>query len=269
MLLTSLLIFLAMREVWRWSLAQSLAAAGAFVVVDLSFVIANLMKVLEGGWVPLVVAAVLFFLMWTWREGRAAHAARSSSAIRCRSPTSSGTAQAKARVPGTAVYLTSRTDVVPVPLLHNLKHNKVLHQRIVLLHVTTANVPRVPPSKRARGQPPRRRFPRDRRPLRLHGAAERAARARRAAPSTTCSFRHDGHVVLRRPPHHRAGQQVALARFKIAVFEAMHRNALPATEFFRIPVQPGGRAGRADGGVTARDCAASSRLLTRRPVDAV
>jgi KUP system potassium uptake protein len=71
MLLTSLLVFLAMREVWGWSLPVSLAVAGTFVAVDLSFVAANLMKVLEGGWVPLVVAAVIFFLMSTWREGRA------------------------------------------------------------------------------------------------------------------------------------------------------------------------------------------------------
>src|SRR5262249_62397031 len=70
MLLTSALIFRAMREVWGWSLPVSLAVAGTFFVIDLSFVAANLMKILEGGWVPLVVASVIFFLMWTWREGR-------------------------------------------------------------------------------------------------------------------------------------------------------------------------------------------------------
>jgi KUP system potassium uptake protein len=233
MLLTSLLIFLAMREVWRWTLAQSLAAAGAFVVVDLSFVVANLMKVLEGGWVPLVVAAVLFFLMSTWREGRAAMLAKLerdtlplADFIRYN--------EAKARVPGTAIYLTSRTDVVPVPLLHNLKHNKVLHQRIVLLHLTTANVPRIAPNKRLE----------------------------------VSHLGHDFHAVaahygFMEQPHvprvldHCADRALALnmmdtsffvgrltivpvsksrwKRIKVAVFEAMHRNAQPATEFFRIP----------------------------------
>src|SRR5690242_2775566 len=71
MLLTSALLYLAMREVWGWSLPVSLAAAGTFFIIDLSFVAANLMKILQGGWVPLVVATIIFFLMWTWREGRA------------------------------------------------------------------------------------------------------------------------------------------------------------------------------------------------------
>src|SRR5262249_41438504 len=70
MLLTSGLVFLAMREVWGWSLPLSLTAAGTFIVIDLSFVAANMMKILDGGWVPLVVASVIFFLMWTWRDGR-------------------------------------------------------------------------------------------------------------------------------------------------------------------------------------------------------
>jgi len=147
MLLTSLLMFIAMREVWRWSLPLSIAVAGLFVVVDLSFVAANMMKVLEGGWVPLVVGATLYFAMSTWWQGRAALA---SQLERDTLPLKDFIAQVrgKSRVAGTAVYMTSRIDVVPVPLLHNLKHNKVLHERIVLLHVVTRNIPRVPPDKR-------------------------------------------------------------------------------------------------------------------------
>ena len=233
MLLTSLLIFLAMREVWRWSLQASLAAAGAFVVVDLSFVVANLMKVLEGGWVPLVVAAILFFLMSVWREGRAAMLAKLE---RDTLPLADFIAhnQAKARVPGTAIYMTSRTDVVPVPLLHNLKHNKVLHQRIVLLHVATASVPRIAPSKRLEVSHLGHEF---------HAVAVRYG------------FMEQPHVprALDRCADHALGFEmmdtsffvgrltiVAVGksrwkRIKVAVFEAMHRNAQPATEFFRIP----------------------------------
>ena len=233
MLLTSLLIFLAMREVWRWSLQASLAAAGAFVVVDLSFVVANLMKVLEGGWVPLVVAAILFFLMSVWREGRAAMLAKLE---RDTLPLADFIAhnQAKARVPGTAIYMTSRTDVVPVPLLHNLKHNKVLHQRIVLLHVATASVPRIAPSTRLEVSHLGHEF---------HAVAVRYG------------FMEQPHVprALDRCADHALGFEmmdtsffvgrltiVAVGksrwkRIKVAVFEAMHRNAQPATEFFRIP----------------------------------
>ena len=121
--------------------------AGLFVIVDLSFVCANLMKVFDGGWFPLVVAALVFFLMSTWRQGREALMRKLE---RDTLPLANFIAQVrtKDRVPGTAVYLTSRVDVVPVPLLHNLKHNKVLHTRIVLLHVVTENIPRVPPQRR-------------------------------------------------------------------------------------------------------------------------
>src|ERR1700723_267992 len=122
--------------------SDSLAAAGFFVIVDLAFVSANMMKVLEGGWFPLVVAAIIFFLMSTWWKGRHALLRQLE---RDTYPLSDfiGQVHTKTRVPGTAVYMTSRLDTVPVPLLHNLKHNKVLHERIVLLRVVTENIPRV------------------------------------------------------------------------------------------------------------------------------
>src|SRR5271170_2759029 len=147
MLLTSLLMYLVMREIWSWSLPLSLLVAGLFVVVDLAFVSSNMMKIFDGGWFPLVVAALVFFLMTTWLQGRTALLRRLE---RDTFPLSDFIRQvhSKTRVTGTAVYMTSRTDVVPVPLLHNLKHNKVLHERIVLLHVATANIPRVAPERR-------------------------------------------------------------------------------------------------------------------------
>src|ERR1700691_4024234 len=147
MLLTSVLMFLVMREIWGWSLPASLLVAGLFIVVDLSFVSANLMKVFEGGYVPLVVAATIFFLMWTWRRGRELML---QTLERDTLPLASFIKQihGKSRVPGTAVYVTSRTDVVPVPMLHNLKHNKVIHQRIVLLHVVTENAPYIAADQR-------------------------------------------------------------------------------------------------------------------------
>jgi KUP system potassium uptake protein len=97
--------------------------AGLFIVVDFSFVAANLMKVFEGGYVPLVVAAIIFFLIWTWRRGRELLLQKLE---RDTLPLSTFIASihSKSRVPGTAVYMTSRTDMVPVPLLHNLKHNR-------------------------------------------------------------------------------------------------------------------------------------------------
>jgi KUP system potassium uptake protein len=233
MLLTSVLIFLAMREVWRWSLPQSLAVAGTFMVVDLSFVSANLTKVLEGGWVPLVTAALVFFLMWTWREGRIRVAQRLE---RDTLPLADfiRNVHSKTRVPGTAVYLTSRTDMVPVPLLHNLKHNKVLHQRIVLMHVTTELVPRVSPRRRLKLED----FGNDFHAISVHYGFMEHPNVPRALER--CG-EHDLHFKMMDTSFF-VGRLTLLPvgksrwrRFAIAVFEVMHRNAMPAEEFFRIP----------------------------------
>jgi KUP system potassium uptake protein len=233
MLLTSGLLFLAMREVWGWSLPVSLAAAGTFIVIDLSFVAANMMKILEGGWVPLVVASVIFFLMWTWRDGRSLMMERLE---RDTFPLADFIKQThtKSRVAGTAVYLTSRTDMVPVPLLHNLKHNKVLHQRIILLHVTTANVPRIHRADRVEAQ----HLGDDFHAITAHygfmehpnipNALDRCSDPKLQFDMMTMSF-FVGRLTI--VPVSKSRWR----RFEIAVFEAMHRNAMPPTEFYRIP----------------------------------
>ncbi len=233
MLLTSALVFVAMREVWGWSLPVSAAVAGTFLVVDLSFVAANMLKILEGGWVPLVVATVIFFLMWTWRDGRTL---MTEQLERDTFPLADFIRQThtKTRVAGTAVYLTSRTDMVPVPLLHNLKHNKVLHQRIILLHVTTANVPRIHRADRAEVQHLGDNF----HAVTAHygfmehpnipNALDRCSDPKLQFDMMTMSF-FVGRLTI--VPVSKSRWR----RFEIAVFEAMHRNALPPTEFFRIP----------------------------------
>jgi KUP system potassium uptake protein len=233
MLLTSLLMFIAMREVWGWSLPLSIAVAGLFVIVDLSFVAANIMKVIEGGWVPLVVGATLYFIMSTWRQGRVALARKLE---RDTLPLKEFLAQVhnKARVAGTAVYMTSRVDVVPVPLLHNLKHNKVLHERIVLLHVATRNIPRVAPDKRVEvahlgenfhsvvayyGFMQHPNVPR---------VLERCSAQGLSFNMMDTSF-FVGRVTIMPARKSRYGT------IRCKLFEAMHRNALAATDFFRIP----------------------------------
>ena len=233
MLLTSVLMFLAMRELWGWSLWTSVAVAGLFVIVDLSFVAANMMKVMEGGWVPLVVGATLFFLMSTWHRGRIALGEKLE---RDTLPLTDfiGQMRAKARVQGTAVYMTSQLDMVPVPLLHNLKHNKALHQRIVLLHVVTASIPRVPPDRRLvlrdlgdnfftivaeYGFMQQPNVPRV-----LHRCAARGL----AFDMMETSF-FVGRVKIV------PARNSNFARIRCRLFEIMHRNALAATDFFRIP----------------------------------
>lgn len=235
MLLTSCLMFLAMREIWGWNLAVSVAVAGIFVAVDLSFVAANLMKVLEGGWFPLVVASLIFTLMMTWWHGRAAMLLQLERDTLPLSDFIAGV-HSKARVPGTAVYMTSRTDVVPVPLLHNLKHNKVLHQRIVILRVVTENYPRVARSRRLEVTHLADNF---------HLLVVRCGFMQQPnIPELLeqCGAEHEdlsfnlmdtsffvGRVTI--VPAVSSG----LGRIRSQLFEAMHRNAQSATEFFSIP----------------------------------
>jgi KUP system potassium uptake protein len=233
MLLTSVLLFLFMREVWRWSLPLAAGVAGLFALVDLSFVAANLMKFIEGGWVPLAVAALLFIALSTWWRGRSALAHKLE---RDTIPLTDfiGQVHNKTRVPGTAVYMTSRVDVVPVPLLHNLKHNKVLHERIVLLQVATKNVPRVASEDRVEvthlgydfhaitahyGFMEQPHIPRLLERCSIHGL--------RFNMMETSFFVGRVKIVPAR------GSRFGAIRCQL--FETMHRNALPATEFFRIP----------------------------------
>jgi len=233
MFLTSVLMFHAMREVWGWSLWLSVAVAGLFCMVDLSFVAANMMKVMEGGWVPLVVGATIYTLMSTWHRGRVALNARLE---RDTLPLVDFIAQMrnKPRVSGTAVYMTSRLDIVPVPLLHNLKHNKVLHQRIVLLHVVTANIPRVPPERRLTVKDLGDNF--------YTIVAAYGFMQHPNIPRVLFRCATDGlHFNIMDTSFFVGRVKIVpaktskMGRFACKLFEVMHRNALAATDFFRIP----------------------------------
>ncbi len=234
MLLTSVLMFIAMREVWRWSLPLSLLVAGLFITVDGSFVAANMVKFFEGGWIPLVVAGILYFLMTCWSEGFAAvRAALERDTLPLQGFIEKF--HGKPRLEGTAVYLSGRTDVVPVPLLHNLKHNKVLHARIVLLRVLTEQAPRVAPARRVETKELADGFytmtvrfgfmegPNIPRALMLESAG-----CPLSFNMMQTSF-FVGRVTI--IPSGRSKWW----RFKLNIFEFMHRNALSATEFFQIP----------------------------------
>ena len=185
------------------------------------------------GFVPLVVAAVIFFLMWSWRRGRELMLHKLE---RDTMPLDDFITRMhdKPCVPGTAVYLTSRTDVVPVPLLHNLKHNKVMHRRVILLHVVTDNVPHVATDQRLRIVHLMDNF----HSMVVHyGFMDQPdiPRLLDACGSQQMQFElmdtsfFVGRMTIVAAPASR------WSRISTSVFKAMHRNALPATEFFRIP----------------------------------
>jgi KUP system potassium uptake protein len=133
----------------QWRLWQLIPLFGLFIFVDLLFFSANTLKITEGGWFPLVIAGSVYAMMITWLWGRQRLATqRASGALPLATLLESLQPGHPARVPGTAVYMTARVDNVPAALLHNLKHNKILHERNVLMTVRTEDVPRLPEAER-------------------------------------------------------------------------------------------------------------------------
>jgi KUP system potassium uptake protein len=144
MVATTALAFFVVWKLWRWPLWGALALVCVFLSIDVSFFIANLFKVLEGGWVPLMLASTMFVLMWTWVRGSAILAAKTHrDAIPMRDLIKMLERSRPVRVPGTAIFLTSDPNSAPSSFMHNLKHNKVLHERVVMMCVRTENLPRV------------------------------------------------------------------------------------------------------------------------------
>ena len=149
MLITTVLTFFVIHYGWKYSLALSLAVTGFFLVVDLAFWASNLMKLLEGGWFPLLIASVIMVLMVTWRDGRALlDKKRNEDALDLPSFLEAVFLSPPARVEGTAVFLTSTKGNVPNAMLHNLKHNKVLHKQNLFVNVQNHEVPWVEEKER-------------------------------------------------------------------------------------------------------------------------
>ena len=149
MAITTILMAVVARERWGWSVGAAAGLAGVFLVPDLAFFAANIVKVPHGGWFPLVVAGAVFTLLTTWRRGREILDERLRSEILPIDIFLTDVGKGKVpRVQGTAIYMSRTSEGVPPTLLHNLKHNKVLHREIVFLTVTTAEQPHVPPAER-------------------------------------------------------------------------------------------------------------------------
>ena len=144
MAITTILLFVVARLRWGWGLAQAAILTGLFLIIDLAFFGANIVKVAHGGWFPLFLAAVVFTLMTTWRKGREIlNRKLQEDTFPVETFLSSVARNPPIRVPGTAVYMSRTPEGTPIPLLHNLKHNKVLHQRVVFLTILTQEVPHV------------------------------------------------------------------------------------------------------------------------------
>ena len=149
MLLTSLLMFVAMREIWKWSLSVSLMTSGLFIFIDLAFFAANSLKILEGGWVPLLLAALIYMMMTIWRRGAVAvmkHLRLLTMPIErfiAQLLTSS-----IPRVNGTAVFITKMSEQTPPIIIWHVRHNRALHKSVIALAAVTEPIPYVDESRR-------------------------------------------------------------------------------------------------------------------------
>jgi KUP system potassium uptake protein len=142
MLITTVLFYVVARRRWHWPAAAALPIAAFFITIDLAFFGANMLKIAHGGWFPLLVSAAILFLMLTWRKGRRVLRDRLGEiCIPLNDFISELKTQNIRRVSGTAVYMSGNRFGTPLALLHNLKHNKVLHEQVVLLTVRTEEVP--------------------------------------------------------------------------------------------------------------------------------
>ena len=142
MIMTTLLASIVFREIWRWGKLKTFLLVALFLTVDLAFFSASLIKIPDGGWVPLLIGSIIFTLMLTWKNGRTLlfiHLKADAMAIE---PFIEAIgAHPPPRVPGTALFMTPNPDGVPHAMLHNLKHNKVLHEKVVILTVKFLDIP--------------------------------------------------------------------------------------------------------------------------------
>ena len=145
----TLLIYVVLTRLWRWNRFGALAIVIPLLAIDVSFLLSNALKIPQGGWFPIAIGIVVFTLLTTWKRGRAILRDRlMKETMPLDIFITSIAASPPVRVPGTAVFLTSIEGRVPHALLHNLKHNKVLHERVVLLTVKTRDIPRVTRAER-------------------------------------------------------------------------------------------------------------------------
>ncbi len=237
MLITCVYFFFVARYLWRWPIVLCLSLGLIFLVPDFFFFCANLLKIANGGWLPLLTALALYIVLTTWHSGREVLKKRLSTQslplnlfldeVRTNNPT---------RVPGTAVFLTGNPGGVPITLLHNYKHNKIIHEQVLLLNVRTEVVPRVDPSDRFDVEPLGEGF---------HAVTARYGFSESPdIPEALRSVTIEGFTYDPMRLTYFLGRETLVVsdkplnrfpRWRKLLFRALSRNAHDATRFFGIP----------------------------------
>lgn len=228
------LLSVVLFSLWKWNRFVSVMILAVLFTVDTAYLASNLTKIPDGGWVPLLIGLIIFTLLTTWARGRKLMMERMREAAMPIKVFISSAATSASRVPGTAVFMTSAADGVPHALLHNLKHNKVLHERVILLTVKIPDVPFVDPDKRCKMDDLGQGF---HRLVLKYGFMEEPDVPLALSTITSCgpAFKMmDTSFFLARQtllPSSRPG----MAIWREKLFSWMLRNAESAMEFFRLP----------------------------------
>jgi KUP system potassium uptake protein len=236
MLMTSCLLFIAMRDIWGWSIVAAGAVAGAFLVVDSAFFLANLTKIAEGGYVPLLLAVAIYGVMWIWHRGAAAVSLRMREAL---IPVDEFMGRIKAanvpRVPGTAVFLTRAERGTPPVMVWHVKHNRALHEHLFVLRVEITSVPWASSGGRITIQEVAPNF--------WRGDAFFGFMERPHIPELLAASRSLGCTVDLSDVTYYVGHETVIGRedgtglpaWQEKLFAVMERNAVHVSDFFSLP----------------------------------
>ncbi len=234
MFIDTCLLAVVLFSLWKWPAWKALPLLALFIVVDMAYLGANLLKVPDGGWFPLAVGLIIFTMLTTWARGRKLMQDRLAEGAMPLNLFVQSAANSASRVPGTAVFMTSTAQGVPPALLHNLKHNKVLHERIILLTVQIKDVPFVPEDKRVMSEDMDRGFHRI---ILRYGFMQTPDVPAALTKIDCCGTRFrmmDTSFFLSRQTL-LASARPGMALWREKLFAWMLRNAESAMEFFRLP----------------------------------
>lgn len=234
MVITTLLFFLLIKERWGWNPVLAVSLAVFFLAIDLSFLGANLLKILHGGWFPILVAGVVFLSLKTWRDGRALLAERlRASTLSTELFLADLLSAPPPRVPGTAVFMTGNPMGTPLALRQNVTHNHILHERVLILGVHTTETPHVPAGQRLETEEIGEGFFR----VTLHYGFMEEPNVPRDLAAASLDLDFDPDTIS-----YFLGRETLLATpdpgmfmWRESLFSFMSRNSQPATLFFRLP----------------------------------
>jgi KUP system potassium uptake protein len=235
MLITTVLFFFAARRLWRWSSAKAFALCAVFFLVEAAFAGANFLKVAHGGWVPLLIGIIIFTFMSTWKSGRALLGNRlKASSLPIQLFLDDVAQNPPPRVSGTAVFLAGNAEGTPLALLHNLKHNKVLHKRVVIMTLATADAPHVDEEDSIKVEKLQDGFYRVRA---FYGFMEEpnVPEVMEECSKLGLQFQYEDTTFFLSRETIIPSDKPGMWLWRERLFAYMSRNAQPATAFFRLP----------------------------------